>query len=349
MARIMVWAGLWAGFFTAPAGAATLTRYEFTGTEMAVPFRFVFYAADADTANRAAEAAFARLHQLNQILSDYDESSELRRLGASAVGGKSVAVSPELWEVLQAAQEISERSEGAFDVTVGPLVRLWRRARRTHELPKAVRLEQARQLVDYRLIHFDPEHQSIALGKSDMRLDVGGIAKGYAIDQVLSELRKFGITRALIHAGGDQGLGDPPPGETGWRIGVGLLEHDARPSQFLSLARCAVANSGDMYQFVEIGGRRYSHLVDPRTGLGLTDHSNVTVIAPMGILSDGLSSAVSVLGPEAGMKLIEATPGTAALILRAPEGRVERYASTRWNDLPEAALPAEPPAAETSR
>lgn len=330
---VAVWL-LGAGFLTAPADDSRLQRFEFARTEMAVPIKLVFYAPDGATAKSAAEAAFGRIHQLNGILSDYDPASELRRLCDTAGEGKAVPVSEDLWKVLMQSIELSDRSGGAFDVTVGPIVRLWRRARRSGELPPQKLLSDARQLVGYKLVRLDAEHKTVALAKAGMRLDLGGIAKGYALDQALEVLRKHGIRRAIIHAGGDIGVGDPPPGETGWKIGVGTLDVDAKPARYLSVARCGVATSGDMFQFVEIGGRRYSHLVDPHTGVGLTDHSNVTVVAPNGTLSDGLASAVSVLGPKEGLKLVEATPGVAAFILRAPAGKVEVHESSRWKDLP---------------
>jgi thiamine biosynthesis lipoprotein len=170
--------------------------------------------------------------------------------------------------------------------------------------------------------------------KPEMRLDLGGIAKGYAVDKALAVLRRRGITRALVDAGGDIGLGDPPPGKPGWGIGVAPLEPGGPPGGFLWLSRRAIATSGDTQQYVVIDGVRYSHLVDPRTGLGLTDHSSVTVIAPDGITADGLASAVSVLGPRQGLRLVEETPGAAALVVRAPEGRPETYESGRWKKLP---------------
>ena len=163
-----------------------------------------------------------------------------------------------------------------------------------------------------------------------MQLDLGGIAKGYAVDEALAVLAAADVTRALVDAGGDMRLGDPPPGKPGWRIGVAPLEADGPPSRRLSLSGVAVASSGDAWQYIEIDGTRYSHIVDPRTGLALTDHSSVTVVAPDGITADALASAVSVLGPEQGLKLIDATPGTAALIVRAPHGKVEMYRSRRW-------------------
>jgi len=236
--------------------------------------------------------------------------------------------------VLTRAQLLSQRSGGAFDVTVGPVVRLWRRARRRREMPSAERLQAARVLVGYALVRLDPDRRAVELAKSGMRLDLGGIAKGYAADEALAMLRERGVGRALIDAGGDIRLGDPPPNRRGWLIGVAPLERDARPSRYLWLSRVAIATSGDTWQYVEIDGRRYSHLVDPRTGLGLTDHSSVTVIAPDCITADSLASAASVLGPDRGLKLIDETPGAAALIVRAPDGTVEMHESCRWKGLP---------------
>jgi len=166
-----------------------------------------------------------------------------------------------------------------------------------------------------------------------MLLDLGGIAKGYAVEQGLAVLRQMGVARAMIHAGGDIGLGDPPPGKDGWLVGVGLLEPAGPPSLMLTVSHCFVATSGDMWQSVVIDGKRYSHIVDPRTGIGLTDRSSVTVVGPKGISADALGKAVAILGPGKGLKLIDETPGMAALILRAPAGKRETYQSSRWKDL----------------
>ncbi len=315
-----------------------LSRFEFSQVEMAVPLRIVLYAPDESTAKGAARAAFRRFRQLNGVLSDYDPESELRRLCEASGPGKPVPVSEDLWDVLSHAQSLSERSEGAFDVTVGPVVRLWRRARRQRELPSPERLAAARQLVGPQLVRLHPERQAVELLKPGMRLDLGGIAKGYAVDEALAVLRRHGITRALVDAGGDIGLGDPPPNRPGWLIGVAPLERDSRPSRFLWLSGLAIATSGDTWQHVEIDGHRYSHIVDPRTGLGLTDHSSVTVIAPNCITADGLASAVSVLGPEKGLGLIDDTPAAAALILRSPKGELQTHESHRWQEF----SPAEP-------
>ncbi len=332
MGRLLLWL-LGAGFPAIACAEPPLERFQFTQTEMAVPIRLVFYAPNRDNANGAARAVFDRFRQLNQVLSDYDPESELNRLCQTAGSGKAVSVSPELWTVLDCAQELAATSDGAFDVTIGPVVHLWRRARRRKELPPPDKLKDATRLVGYRLVKLDPEHRTVELRKPGMLLDLGGIAKGYAVDEALAVLRRHGITRAMVHAGGDIGFGDPPPGKPGWTVGVGLLEPLGPPSQMITVSRCAVATSGDMWQFVVIDGKRYSHIVDPRTGVGLTNHCSVTIVGPDGISTDPLGKAVAILGPERGLRLVDNAPGMAALITQAPTGKVETFASSRWKDL----------------
>ncbi len=321
------------------AGQATLRRFEFTQTEMAIAVRLVLYSADADAATAAAKDAFSRVHALDGILSDYNPESELCRLSDTAGEGKAVHVSPELWTVLEHAQQVSQRSDGAFDVSVGPVVRLWRRARRQKELPSVQALQQAEALVGYKDIKLDAEHKTVELLKKGMRLDLGGIAKGYAMDEALAVLQRHGFTRALVEAGGDMRLGDPPPGRAGWRVGIPPLDNPrGEPESYLEVSRVAVSTSGDMIQYVEIGGKRYSHVVDPRTGMALTDHCRVMVVGPSGISADAITKAVGVLGHEKGLKLIEETPGMAAMVTRAPNGRIEHYESSRWKELPQVKL-----------
>jgi len=322
------------GVGSAPSEGPAADRFAFTQVEMAVPVKIVLYAPDEPTATTAARAAFERIHELNGVLSDYDPESELRDLEVAAAGEEPVPVGDDLFRVLERSQELARRSGGAFDVTVGPVVRVWRRARQRGGLPVARRLDPARELVGYDLLRLDPDAKTVTFAKPGMRLDFGGIAKGYAVDEALKVLREHGITRALVDAGGDMALGDPPPGEPGWRVGVAPLEADGPPSRILLLKNRAVATSGDLWQFVEIRGRRYSHIVDPRTGQALTERSSVTVVAPDGMTADGLASALSVLGPAKGLALADATSGVAALIVRAPEGKVEVHESRRWKELP---------------
>ncbi|MGO9115195.1 MAG: FAD:protein FMN transferase [Thermoguttaceae bacterium] len=323
-------------------GQAAPRRFEFTQIEMAVTVKIVLYSPDADTATAAAKDAFSRVHTLNGILSDYDPESELRQLCDTAGEGKAVHVSLELWKVLEHAQHVSQQSDGAFDVTVGPIVRLWRRARRQKELPSAQALHEAQELVGYKFVKLDARRQTVELLKKGMRIDLGGIAKGYAMDEALAVLQRRGIMRALVGAGGDMRLGDPPPGRSGWRVAIPPLDNpQGEPASYLELSRVAVSTSGDMIQYVEIAGKRYSHVVDPRTGMALTDHCRVMVVGRTGMAADAITKAVGVLGPAKGLKLIDETPGMAAMVTRAPNGRIEHYESSRWKELPQVRLKGE--------
>ena len=313
-----------------PSGEPAGNRYQFAQTEMAVPIQDRIVCPQSATASRAAEAAFSRFHTLNSICSDYDPESELRRLCRTSSAGHAVRVSEDLWRVLVCRQELSQRSEGAFDVTIGPVVRLWRSGRHTKELPSRELLDEARSRVGYRLMRLDSRTHSVELLKANMRLDLGGIAKGYAVDEAMAALRKHGIARMMVEAGGNIGLGDAPPGKAGWRIGIAPPDAHSPPREYLELARVAISTSGDMWQYAIIGGKRYSHLIDPHSGMALTDHSNVTVVGPDGLSTDGLSSAVAILGPEKGLKLVEATPHSAAFIVRLVNGKEQTFQSKRW-------------------
>jgi thiamine biosynthesis lipoprotein len=310
-----------------------LLRYEQVQPHMGTQFGIALYAPDEETARQAFEAGFARIGELDDRLSDYDATSELSRLSQSSPTAAPVKLSDDLWTILAASQDLSRRTDGAFDVTVGPLTQLWRRARRQKELPPEDRLKAALASVGYQHLRLNAEEQTAELLKANMRLDLGGIAKGFAGDEALEAMAKVGVTRALVNGGGGLSLGEAPPGEQGWKVGVAPLERDAEPSRVLLLANCGIATSGDAWQYVEIGGVRYSHIVDPRTGLGLTTHSSVTVVAPSGTLADGLATAASVLGPEKGLKLVEKTPGAAALFVWLQDEEVKTAETERFREL----------------
>ena len=319
------------GCTTSSTPATSLRRFESSEPQMGVPFRIVLYATNQSHANAAAEATFARIRRLNEILSDYEYDSELSTLSRSSGFGTNVAVGPELWFVLGRAQELSRRTDGAFDITVGPVVSLWRKARREKRLPDPARLAEAMQSVGWTNLVLDARTHSARLLRASMRLDLGGIAKGYAADEALKVLKRHGITRALVAADGDITTADAPPGKRGWRIEVPALDVTNAPTaRHLLLRHAAVSTSGDLFQHVEIDGVRYSHIVDPKTGLGLTDHSLVTIVARDGITSDSHSKPSSILAPTKALQFIEATPGLAGLIVRKPGGRIEVMESSRF-------------------
>jgi thiamine biosynthesis lipoprotein len=155
-----------------------------------------------------------------------------------------------------------------------------------------------------------------------MRLDVGGIGKGYALDEAMKVLKTNGISRALVSGGGDMAVSEPPPGKDGWKVELSEVETNAA-KEFVLIKNCGLATSGDTFQRLEIDGKRYSHIVDPRTGIGLTDHSLVTVIASNAMTADATSKPVSVLGPREGLKFVESIPGAKVRIVRKPKEKVE--------------------------
>jgi thiamine biosynthesis lipoprotein len=310
--------------------APSLERFRFTEPHMGTLFEIVLYAADEGKAKTAAKAAFARIAELDGIMSDYKPASELMRLCKKA-GGNPVRVSADLFAVLEKAQEIARKTDGAFDVTVGPIVRLWRKARRTRTLPSAEELKRALALVGYEKMKLDPIKRTVQLLVMGMLLDLGGIAKGYATDAALEVLGKHGISRALVRAGGDIRVGDAPPGKRGWKIGIAPLKKPTDPpEQFILLKNAGVSTAGDAYQFVEIAGKRYSHIVDPRTGLAQQGRRSVTVIAPSDTTADGLDTALCVLGPGRGLELIEGMKGVAALYVFEQDKEVVVRRSRRF-------------------
>ncbi|MCW5941776.1 MAG: FAD:protein FMN transferase [Fimbriimonadaceae bacterium] len=270
-------------------------RFEYSRVSMGVRVNVTLYAQDEALAERAAVAAFERFDALEAIFSDYRPDSEAMKLCDRAIEAP-VAASEDLVRVLRRSLELAKRSDGAFDPTVGPLVRLWREARKTGRLPGAAAIEAARAQTGWQYVRVDGNRVSIA--KRGLRLDFGGVAKGDACDQALAAITERGVRRAMVEAGGDIALSDPPPGTKGWRIAI--LGRDGPPEV---LANTAISTSGDAAQFVEIDGVRYSHIVDPRTGIGMTNRLQATVIAPRGLTTDPLATAVCVLGEEAGSAL----------------------------------------------
>jgi len=306
---------------------APLTRHEFAQGAMGTEFRLVLYAPDAAHARVAAEAAFARIAALDAALSDYRVESELSTFASSSDGpppGPWVPLSPELFDVLAAGSAVSRASAGAFDVTVGPLVLLWRRARRQEQLPSAQALSEARARVGHEALELDPARRAGRLVRQGMRLDLGGIAKGYALDEARRVLAEHGLERVLIDGGGDLLAGAPPPGARGWRVGVaGLDSADPRLDRAgteLELAHAALATSGDLERSFELEGQRFSHILDPRSGQALSERRLVSVQAPSGLEADAWATALSVLGP-AGLDVFPPRSGWRARLATAtPDG-----------------------------
>ncbi len=277
--------------------------------------RITVFAPDLDTARHAIRQGFSRVRDLDGILSDYRPDSELSRLSTTAAGA-AVPVSDDVYAVLEASQQLAEQTDGAFDITLGPVVRLWREARRTGVLPDEQALADARARTGWTKLHLDPVARTVRLAMPGMALDVGAIGKGYAATEALRAIEAAGVRSALVAVSGDLAFGAAPPGRRGWRVALSAVpSSDTSIPRVLELTDAAVSTSGNTEQHLDVDGTRYSHVVEPASGMGLVDDVTVTVIAPHGLLADGLDTAVSVLGPERGMALLERHPAAAGLIV----------------------------------
>jgi FAD:protein FMN transferase len=285
--------------------------------------RVVVVARSQRVARRCIEAAFDVQNRIEALMSDYRDDSELSKVNREAAQGP-VAVSEMTFEVLQKAVHFSELSEGAFDVTVGPLVDLWRKAGETNEPPPGAALAEARGKVGSDKLILDAEHRTVRFAVAGMRVDVGAIGKGYAADKSVEVMRKHGALGGMAALAGDiRCFGQPPRGQESWRIGLqdpNVAADDLRPVKpllVLALTTEGISTSGDYRRFVKVQGRKHSHIVDPHTGQSAGTLVSDTIIAPDATTSDALSTAVNVLGLEKGLALIEHLPATAAIFIPA--------------------------------
>ncbi|HWL09142.1 MAG TPA: FAD:protein FMN transferase [Planctomicrobium sp.] len=310
-----------------------LKRFEFVQIRMGVPVRMTVYASESSLAIQATDAAYARIKDLDRSLSDYNPESELNHL-CQHPHGEPVAVSDDLWKMLELSQFYSCKSDGAFDATIGPVIKLWRVARRKKALPDPERLKNAMNSVGYQFVKLDPSRKTATLLKPGMQLDFGGIAKGYAADEAFKVLLEHGLSTSLVAVAGEIRAGDPPPGRSGWKVEIEDRGRNPPPDHrplVLILRQQAVSTSGDTYQFLELDGVRYSHIVDPKIGIGLTTPGSVTIISTNCTQTDALATVVSVLGPEKGFEVLKQFPETVGLFVQLnPQGTPVVTPSPGW-------------------
>ena len=290
-------------------------RWEFTQIHMGVPVRIVAYGSEQEV-RRAAMAAFARAADLDGKMSDYNPDSELRR--ATRHAGSWVPISGDLMAVLWRARSLARATGGTFDPTVGPVVRLWRDARRRATLPAGPVIDSARALVGWRHLQLDSSRSRLRLARGGMQLDLGGIAKGYIVQQMLAELQVARIRSALVEAGGDIAVGDAPPALAGWRIETPGA-NAAVSSRAARLTNACISTSGPTEQFVVIDGQRYSHVIDPRTGWALRSPDMATIVATDCATADALSTAMTILAPKERARVLRAHPGVIASVFPASD------------------------------
>ncbi len=272
-----------------------------------------FYSSDPLAATKAIDECRTLAREIESTLTDYDPDSETSQLTNSALN-KFHKTSPTLWSVLKASDNWNRLSNGAFDASLGRLTRLWRTQRRTKRPTAPDALENALMDSGWQHVQLNPTEQSIQIQRS-VQFDFGAIGKGYLVDRIYEHLVQSGSPRCLVNMSGNMRCGQPPPERDGWRIEIAPLEKGHPPLRRLLLKERAIATSGDLWQFYTIDGKRFSHILDPRTGVGIPGPIAATILTKTAADADACATAVCVLGPGEGGQLVERVPDTEAWIL----------------------------------
>ena len=274
---------------------AQLKRFQFTENKMGSPFTIIFYCEDSANAGGVAKECFELVDHFNDIFSDYSITSEVGKLSLIPVV-KDQKVSDELFDVILLSKQAWVRSGKTFDVTIGALTQLWRKAKKENRFPTKEEINAAKDQTGFEHLVINESSKTISFKKPGMRFDFGGIVPGYTAQKIIDLLKKRNIIHALIDASGDIVMSDPPPGKKGWTVGINFPESKYEIlDKKLELTDFAVSTSGDVYRYLIHDGKRYSHIIDPRTGYGVTSQRNVTVINKYGADADWLATACSIL------------------------------------------------------
>ena len=296
---------------------------------MGTKFTIYLYAPDQASASAALDASFEEIERVEEAFSNYRNTSELSRINREAAA-HPVTTDPEVFDFLQTSFDFSRRSDGAFDITVGPLMRAWGFFRGQGHYPTREQLAKARAHVGWQHVKLDFTNRTIRFDEPGVELDPGGIGKGFAVDRVVAVLRDAGIKSALVDAGGSTiyALG-APPGHDGWTVRVPLPSDRTRTLSSVSLRDTSLSTSGNYEKFFKLAGHVYCHIMDPRTGEPVQGMLQTTVIAPDATTSDALSTSVFVLGPKASESLLRSSGATAALWVQG-DANSPRVAKWQW-------------------
>jgi len=315
--------------------------FEQSRNAMGTVFVIYLYARDPLQAEALFEVAFEEVDRLDETLSNYRASSELSRINRLAAQ-EPVTTDPEVFGLLESALDFSERSDGAFDITVGPLMRAWGFFRGHGRFPLDEELHSAAEKVGFRNVLLDAPARTVTFAVPGVELDLGAIGKGYAVDRAAGVLRESGVESALIDAGSStlHALG-APPGKSGWTVRVPHAGDRERTLSTVLLRDQSLSTSGSSEQFFEFKGRRYSHVMDPRTAKPVEGVLQATLIANDSTTTDALSNAIFVLGPEAGRNMLaQIADARAFWALNEDRPESEGVATWKWQDCKEAACPS---------
>ena len=290
-------------FFSIQLSAQDLEqRYEFSIQKMGTTFRIITYSVDSSYAEMIIQKCWRRLEEIDKTFSDYRSDSEATKLSLRSNTDDWQPVSPDMWTALQFAHSLSLKTNGSYDITIGPLSKLWRKAIRRFEFPDEVEIVEAKNLVGYHLLELNVDTRSVRLNRPGMQLDFGSVAKGFAVDELFQILKQAKLERSLVDGGGDIYAGTAPPGTDGWRVKIASANAD------ILLQNQAIASSGHSFKFLEHDGVRYSHIVDPHSGLGATSLTVVNITASTCMIADALASTLCILDKEASDNLLKSFP-----------------------------------------
>jgi thiamine biosynthesis lipoprotein len=295
-------------------------------------FNLIFYARDSLQSNTMADACYSLVDSLNNIFSDYLPNSELNRLCAMAGIDSFVLLSPPLFEIFLQAEKAWQHTKGSFDITIGPLSKVWRKGRREKSFPHPDTISKATESIGWKNMVFDKDNHRVKLLHKNMQLDLGGIAAGYIAQKVAGFLTTKGIASALVDASGDIVCTNAPPGKKGWIIGINQPnETNKILAKNIELENGSISTSGDVFQFIEHKGKKYSHIIDPRTGYGVSFQRNVTVITSDGTRADWLATAFSIM-PLCRVKKLAKKLNASFLIMQMKQGKLKQFSSTDFRN-----------------
>ena len=313
-----------------PAQAQWLSRDE---AIMGTAIRVELWSDDKVSGEAAIDAVMEEMHRIDREMSPYKPESELSRINREAAD-HPVPISAEMFDILSRSIEFSKLSGGAFDITFSSVG--YKYDYRRHHKPTDSEIEKALPRINYRHLLLDKDKQTIRFSRPGTRIDLGGIGKGYAVDNCIALLKKRGITHALVTAGGDSRVLGDREGRP-WMVGIRDPRRKDNVVAVIPLINSAISTSGDYERFFEVDGVRYHHILNPKTGRSATGVHSASVIGPDATTTDGLTKPVFILGPEKGLQLIESIPGVDAVIIDA-EGRMY-YSSGLQNKQREVSVP----------
>jgi thiamine biosynthesis lipoprotein len=296
-----------------PGISGAPVRYEASHQAMGTQYTVVAYGRDQTFLSEVVGQVFEEIDQFDGQMSNYKPESELSRINRDAAQHE-VTVEPRLFELIQYSLRASQESGGDFDITVGPLMKLWGFFRGQGRLPGSAQIAQVQKRIGYQHVHLDPAHRTIRFDSSGVELDLGGIAKGYVVDQAAETLRSNGITAALVSSGTSSiyALGSPP-GERGWKITVRDPFHEDKPADVFRLQNFALSTSGNYEKFFKINGKIYCHIMDPHSGWPVQNMLSTVAAVPTGVETEALTKILFVGGVEKSRQYLSTHPNAIAV------------------------------------